>query len=54
MVSSYLLEHYIKKGAKMEIIGYILDIAEVIIILGLIFQVNTLQKRVKELEAKLK
>lgn len=38
----------------MEIIGYILDIAEVIIILGLIFQVNTLQKRVKELEAKLK
>lgn len=36
----------------MEILGYILDIIEVLIIIGLIFQVNTLHKRVKDLESK--
>ncbi|STQ86199.1 Uncharacterised protein [Helicobacter muridarum] len=36
----------------MEIFGDILEIAEVLIIVGLIYQVDKLQKRVKDLESK--
>lgn len=36
----------------MEILGYILDIAEVLIIVGLVLWVDRLQKRIEKLESK--
>ena len=36
----------------MEVLGYVLDIAEVLIIMWLVFWVGRLQKRIKDLENK--
>lgn len=36
----------------MEIVGYVLDIAEVLIIIGLVWQVDRLHKRIDKLESK--
>ncbi len=36
----------------MEILGYILDIAEVLIIVGLVLWVDRLQKSIEKLESK--
>ncbi len=36
----------------MEILGHILDIAEVLIIVGLVLWVDRLQKRIEKLESK--
>ncbi|WP_300446159.1 hypothetical protein V3I05_07965 [Helicobacter mastomyrinus] len=36
----------------MEIVGYILDITEVLIIVGLVLWVDRLQKRIEKLESK--
>lgn len=36
----------------MEILGHILDIAEVLIIVGLVLWVDRLHKRIKDLESK--
>lgn len=36
----------------MEALGYILDITEVLIIVGLVWQVSALKKRIDQLESK--
>lgn len=36
----------------MEILGHILDVAEVLIIVGLVLWVDRLQKRIEKLESK--
>lgn len=36
----------------MEVLGYVLDIAEVFIVVGLVLWVDRLQKRIEKLESK--
>ncbi len=36
----------------MEIVGYVLEIIEVLIIIGLVWQVDRLRKRIDKLETK--
>ena len=40
------------KGEIMEAVGYVLEIAEVLIIVGLVLWVDRLQKRIEKLESK--